>query len=193
MTTVSEAAPPLGRLPLKDAKAIRVKYSFTNPKHIPRGLQKRRFENDRTVTEHIAVARVIQPELVMVGRHRPGHMDTGEPIIVDLGPTQARSIRRQLAEVGWFLTDLWWYALRRKRRKTKLIVVCEFTQGVAKKLSPTLLSSLERFEGDNWSCNVWQNPNAVHTVNLAHRDKPGEPEYVLAIVDKAITALPCIS
>lgn len=178
-------------LNLKDTHRIVVKFSFTNPTHIPPGIpQKRRESDDEMDQRHALGARLMgQESLGEVGRVREGRVDTGECVVKDLGMVQSTTIRRAFTNAGFRLSTAHWFIKKANQpgKQDKFMVALTFSNVVTTRdpeieQTPAMVSALRDLARNIWGyCHVWSNPGGTVTMNFLHLNRNKAPWHAFRI------------
>jgi hypothetical protein len=190
---------------------VLVKFSFTNPDHVPTGIprgKKVTWEKQKLKEAAAAVlAYSVDPNLGKLGRFSPGRGDTGVQTENNLQLVQLGIIRRGLTNVGYQLRSVHVFYVAPKpdrrdpRRMTmgKHVVELEFVKGgfyeeatategerAAHKLlnSPEVVEAIRALANTTWQwCHVWDNGRVSNTatVNVGGRLPEGKPIHGIAV------------
>ena len=165
---------------------VLVKFAFTNPKHIPQGIDRiTRLSNQFMDAMNRGRAEESgNKRLGREGRFREGRVDTGYPIVNNLPFVQAALIRCGLANNDYKLVDAHWFRKEGQRgHQPKFMVCLSFKKGASEniELSRKTLDAVRQLANTVWNfCHVWQNTNNF-TVNFVGRMPDGKPHYALRV------------
>ncbi|HEU0081151.1 MAG TPA: hypothetical protein VFQ72_04005 [Candidatus Paceibacterota bacterium] len=195
---------------------VLVKFSFTNPKHIPQGLPegKRVTWELRTLKDQVNAAAVhsIDPELAKKGRIHENYVDTGVRAVDNLQLVQLGIIRRGLTNSGFQLraVHVQFVPAKPDRRDPKRmtfpkhVVELVFQNGDffeeatatedekaarATLESPQVVGALRALANTTWQwCHVWDNSKTAGTatVNVGGRLPEGKPRNCIAVRNRSI-------
>ncbi|NUM25941.1 MAG: hypothetical protein HUU49_05015 [Candidatus Buchananbacteria bacterium] len=180
-----------------------VKFAFTNDKHIPNGIPVKKREADHVVdaTHMVSAVQSGQTEEAQIGRHREGRVDTGTPVIQNLGMVQTAMIRRGLVNNGYRLTDAHYFTKPPAQRghKPKHMVCLTFDREATTSadLPEGTTRALRELANTTWQyAHVWSNPDKTATINLVGRQwddgagKYRDPENALVVRNHELCAVP---
>lgn len=179
-----------GSLDLSKFTTVLVKFSFTNPKHVPSGVPLiQRPTNEEIDAKHAADQKYLathsDQSLGEKGRHREGRVDTGEPVIKDLQAVQAMLLKRDLVGAGFKLSGFrYWKQQRDEKSVPKWVVQCQFTKtdGPVEHYPAHVAATIQSLvSGACWAAHVWANPNGVATINFVGRQPGVKPKNYLVV------------
>lgn len=167
---------------------ILVKFYFTNPIHIPQGINEM-FVGSNEERDYNQVAEAAMNGWIQkaeVGRVREGRVDTGENFIPGISSVSLGGGLRQLISGGWcFLTNPHWFKQQpkpypgKKTRQLKYVVVfnmvreeslpeCKNQDGIQEESKSGIRHlSLEC----NWTLHGWANPDSTVTLNGTRKEE----------------------
>ncbi len=164
---------PTAKLAGKD---IIIKFFFTNPAHIPAGIE----QKNRKADEVIDFARNVtaNKEIGAYGRIREGRVDTGTQVANNLPMTQPAMLRRGLASQGYRLVDAHWFRKVQEGKTTKFVVVLSFRHGAEESidLGRKTEDAIRKLANTLWFCHIWQNEKNF-TVNFVGLQQGTTPSY----------------
>ena len=180
-----------------------VKFAFTNPKHIPNGIEQKQRGTDQEVDgQHMAKAYAAgQGEQAKIGRHREGRVDSGEPVIQNLDMVQVAMIRVGLTNNGYRLSDTHYFIKKATKtgHKDKYMVVLTFDRNATDTatLPESTTRAIRELANTTWQfCHVWDNPDGTATVNLVGRQWDDarqsyrDPKHALVVRNHELCAVP---
>lgn len=177
---------PTAKLAGKD---IIIKFFFTNPAHIPAGIE----QKNRKPDEVIDFARNVMAkdkETADYGRIREGRVDTGTQMANNLPMTQPAMLRRGLASQGYRLVDAHWFRKVQEGKTTKFVVVLSFKFGAEEsiELSRKTEDAIRKLSRTLWFCHIWQNEKNF-TVNFVGLQYPTRPSYTIVAREGSLSAI----
>jgi hypothetical protein len=162
--------------PLSEVNCVIVKFSVRDRLLVPRGIEEKRRADDQTVDMRHQMAAFNAPfdhtGLTTVGRHRPGRVDTGEPVIQNPKLSHAAMLRRGLVNNDYRLVRAF-YEVRGSERTHDAkyvisLVFAPFEGQQPLELPEKINVALRMLAAMAWQhLTVWDNPNGVVTVNFA--------------------------
>ena len=165
---------------------VLVKFHFSNPDLIPVGIEQKR----RPADEVIDFARhhtTKNKKLAQFDRHREGRVDTGEPVIENLGMVQAAMLRKGLASNGYRLVDAHWFEKQREGKTPQYVVVLSFRHEAEEsvELARNTLDAIRHLARTVWQfCHVWRNADKKNfTVNFVGLQPNGKQKNSLVARD----------
>lgn len=134
-------------------------------------------------------------EAATVGRHRPGRVDTGEPMVTGQDGKQAPlhavavgELMTDLAALGWILTDLSYYVRNGETQAFFVQLDYEKNKAPFPLTDGDEASITEIVNGRIWTLFGYNNPDGTITVNLNGRQH-GQPKWLLSAKDAVLTVV----
>ncbi|HEY9481112.1 MAG TPA: hypothetical protein VIR98_02700 [Candidatus Paceibacterota bacterium] len=184
----------------RSMSTILLKFYFTNVNHIPVGIPQQERKSDQAMDRQHAQS-AADTSLGRVGRFRQGRVDTGDPVVRNLGPVQVRMLRASLRNAGCGFVYAHWYY---DENKGKYVVAVQVAIGgnldryEPTRLSDETIEGLRQLSRFGWGfCHIWKNSPAAtggegtYTVNLMHlRGEQDNTRFMLAVRGGHVVALP---
>jgi hypothetical protein len=172
-----------------EGKDLVVKFFFTNPAHIPAGIEQKNRKEDE-VLDFARNAMAKNKEVGAYGRLREGRVDTGTPIANNLPMTQPAMLRRGLAANGYKLVDAHWFRKVQEGKTTKFVVVLSFKHGADENidLGRKTLEAIRKLSNTLWFCHVWENEKNF-TVNFVGLQQGTKPSYSIVAREGSLSAV----
>lgn len=186
-----------------EINTIYVKLSVKSESFVPAGIRHRPRTSDKQVDRNHAdkAEDMGQSELAKVGRERPGRVDTGEHVIDNMQNVQVATVRRALANNGWYLQEAYTYTKRpptggtyrkgsRRPTETYVVVLQYKRHDPSIHLEHELQEDLRELGRITWQyLHVWRNPDGTLTVNCGGPSFI-RPRYGLVVRDGKLKPIP---
>lgn len=176
-------------------RTILCKFFFTNPAHIPQGVEekdrKTNAEMDRQHTK--AAYQAGHGYLAQVGRIREGRVDTGNHFIDNVHNVQPGFLTKGLANVGYHATSChWFFKSGEGKSSDKYVVVVELTlngDNDATALPEAGLNQRRALANTCWQwCHGYANPDGTITLNFGGREPEQTAKNAVVVRNRHLTA-----
>ncbi|CAN5129158.1 hypothetical protein BH11PAT3_BH11PAT3_1370 [soil metagenome] len=161
---------------LTEASAVLVRFHYTNPKAIPKGLR---------LVERLSERELVSKRMTSMGVDN--HEETyGKQVLHNLDRVQVAFLRAGLANNGFRLVDGHTVDIRQQGKKMKFISTMGFRRLNSGEIPPEIpteaMADLRTFSTQAvWTAHVWWNPNGVMIIELMMRQPDVSPKCALVV------------
>lgn len=172
---------------------VLVKFSFTNHKHIPEGIEEKKRENNATMDHHHALAAISsnKHELAVPNRLRPGRFDTGNKFIDNLQFMHIGCLVRGLSNTNFAMSGIhWFHKIGEGGSSDKFVVCVTYKHSVDNVTVPQKsLEQLRKLASTCWQyCHAYANFDGAVTLNMGGRLPDGKPKHSVVVRNGHIMA-----
>jgi len=190
----SVETPAFEGLDLTDPIAVLVKFHVSKEEHLPLGIRQvsRGTDAAEDMQHRMDALKVkLGRTSTETGRHRPGRVDTGVPVLRTNVPTHVGSFHQWMIHSGFGLTDVHWFEKPlQPGRKPSFVLVCRYEKGEETSVSNRLAMAVQELAASgSWFVHCWMNPGPVDTVNMTSRQLGMKPKLQLEVRDQKLVTV----